>query len=105
MLISVIKAYEKNVFNNNYKCPYSLATTEKYVQVLLPAYKFSLFVQRNDSPIGEVIPALLIMFEDLKNLKINGIPISGNIAKLKGQLLNAFKKKFQYKLESNINPV
>jgi hypothetical protein len=102
MLISVMKAYEKDVFNNNYKCPYSLATIEKYVQVLLPAYKFSLFVQRNDSPIGEVIPALLIMFEELKNLKINGIPISGNIAKLRDQLLNAFKKKFQYELESNI---
>ena len=65
-------------------------------------YKFSLFVQRNDSPIDEEIPALLIMFEDLKNLKINEIQISGNIAKLRDQLINAFKKKFHYELESNI---
>ncbi len=52
MLVSIMKAYEKNVFNNDYKCPYSLASIEKYVQVLLPVYKFLLFVQRNDSPIG-----------------------------------------------------
>ena len=65
-------------------------------------YKFSHFVQRNDSPIDEEIPALLIMFEDLKNLKINEIQISGNIAKLRDQLINAFKKKFHYELESNI---
>ena len=97
-----MKAYEKNVFINDYKCPYSLATIEKYVQGLLPVYKFSLFVQRNDSPIGEVIPALLVLFEDLKNLKINEIQISGNIAKLRDQLISAFKKKFHYELESNI---
>ena len=42
------------------------------------------------------------MFEDLKNLKINEIQISGNIAKLRDQLINAFKKKFHYELESNI---
>jgi hypothetical protein len=53
------------------KCSYSIVSYDKYVQVLLPANKFSFFVKRNDSQIGEVIPVLLIIFEDLKNLKMN----------------------------------
>ena len=68
------------------KCPYSLISYKKYIQVLRSANKFSCFNIRNYSQIGEVITVLLIIFENLKNLKINWIPISGNIPKLRDQL-------------------
>ena len=68
MLVSVKKAYEINTFNNEYQCPYTLNSIENYIQVLFPVYRFSLFMQRNNCPIGEVVPALLMLFEDLKKL-------------------------------------
>jgi hypothetical protein len=34
-------------------------------------------MQRNNRPIGEVVPALLILFEDLKRLQINDAPVTG----------------------------
>jgi hypothetical protein len=52
-------------------------------------------MQRNNSPIGELIPALLMLFEDLKELKINGIAVTGKCAILKDLLVKSFQKKFK----------
>ena len=102
MLVSVKKAYDKNTFNEEYKCPHSLSTIEKYIQLLLPAYRFSLFMQRNDCPIGEVVPLLLIMFEEYEKLKLNGALVTGTAKSFKDLLVSSFKKKFAYELESNV---
>ena len=57
MLISMKKAQENNTFDENYKIPYSLEVVDKYIQVLQPAYCFSLFMQQSDAPIWDVVPA------------------------------------------------
>ena len=59
-------------------------------------------MQRNDCPIGEVVPLLLIMFEEYDKLKINGVPITGTSKSFKELLINSFKKKFEYELDSNV---
>ena len=100
MVVSVKKAYEKNTFNNEYQCPYTLNSIENYIQVLFPVYRFSLFMQRNNCPIGEVVPALLMLFRDLKKLKINGIAVTGKYATLRDLLVKSFQKKFKYELQS-----
>ena len=102
MLVSVKKAYKKKTFNDDYQCPYSLPCINNYIQVLLPVYRFSLFMQRNNCPIGEVIPALLMLFEDLKKLKVNGIAVTGNYAALRDLLTESLQKKFYYELHSNV---
>ena len=50
-------------------------------------------MQRNNCPIGEVVPALLMLFEDLKKLKINGIAVTGKYATLRALLVKSFQKK------------
>jgi len=102
MLVSIKKAYEKNTFDTDYKCPYSLETVEKYIQVLLPAYRFSLYMQQTGSPIGDVIPALLIMIQELEKLKINGDSVRGAFKSLRDLLIKSFKKKFNYELNSQV---
>jgi|LakMenEpi03Aug12_release.lakeMendotaPanAssembly.Ray.scaffolds.fasta_scaffold3240575_1 hypothetical protein len=42
-------------------------------------------MQRNNRPIGEVVPALLILFEDLKRLQINDAPVTGMYVSLRDQ--------------------
>ena len=59
-------------------------------------------MQRNNFPIGEVVPALLILFEDLKRLQINDAPVSGTYASLRDLLIKSFLKKFEYELQSNL---
>jgi hypothetical protein len=59
-------------------------------------------MQRNNCLIGEVIPALLMLFEYLKKLKINGIAVTGKYATLRDMLLKSFQNKFKYELESKL---
>jgi hypothetical protein len=59
-------------------------------------------MQRNNCPIGEVVPALLILFEDLKRLQINDAPVTGTYASLRDLLIKSFLKKFEYELQSNL---
>jgi hypothetical protein len=91
-----------STFDTDYKCPYSLETVEKYIQVLLPAYRFSLYMQQTGSPIGDVIPALLIMIQELEKLKINGDSVRGAFKSLRDLLIKSFKKKFNYELNSQV---
>jgi hypothetical protein len=75
---------------------------EKFIQVLQPAYRNSLFIQQTDAPIGDVIPALLIMLQDLEKLKINGTAVSGSFKSLRDLLVKSFRKKFNYELNSQV---
>ena len=101
-LKTIKRAYEKNTFDENYKCPYSLEIVDKYIQVLQPAYRFSLFMQQSDAPIGDVVPALLIMLQELEKLKINGIALRGSFKSLRDLLVSSFKKKFNYEMNSQV---
>ena len=102
MLLSIKRAYEKKTFDENYKCPYTLEVVEKYIQVLQPAYRYSLFMQQTDAPIGDVLPALLIMLQELEKLKINGTAVSGSFKSLRDLLVKSFRKKFNYELNSQV---
>jgi hypothetical protein len=48
-------------------CPFSLKKIEFYLQILLPAYKFSIGFQRTKTNIAEVVPSLLILFNTWEN--------------------------------------
>jgi hypothetical protein len=102
MLVSIKRAHEKKTFDENYKCLYTLEVVEKYIQVLQPAYRYSLFMQQTDAPIGDVIPALLIMLQELEKLKINGTAVSGSFKSLRDLLVKSFRKKFNYELNSQV---
>jgi hypothetical protein len=42
LLNSFYKAYKKNIFTDENKCPVTLAEIEFYIELLLPAYRFTL---------------------------------------------------------------
>jgi hypothetical protein len=102
MLVSIKKAYEKKIFDEDYQRPFSLETIENFIQVLQPAYRFSLFMQQTESPIGDVVPALLIMIQELDKLKINGEEVRGQFKSLRDLLVKSFKKKFNYEMNSQV---
>jgi hypothetical protein len=55
MLESVKRAYDKNIIEeNDLECPISLQEIELYLQILKPAYEFSIVLQSNESTIGDV---------------------------------------------------
>ena len=41
------RAYEKGAFDDDIKCPVELEVIEMYLQVLLPAYEFTLGMEKN----------------------------------------------------------
>ena len=99
MLVSVteISEHMKKILSMmNILARFKLVSIDNYIQVLLPVYRFSVFMQRNNCPIGEVVPALFILFEDLKRLQINGAPVTGTYALLRDLLIKSFQKKFAY---------
>ena len=63
ILNSFSKAYLKKCFENGLKCPVSQEKIEFYLNLLLPAYRFSLLYQRNKCHIGDVLPGLLLLIE------------------------------------------
>ena len=59
MLLSVKKAYDKNMFNADNPCSVSLEKeVEIYIQILQPAYILLLQLQLNYSTIADVIPSV-----------------------------------------------
>ena len=72
MLQSFVKAHSRGIFNNGYQCPYNIEEIEAYVQILKPVYLFSIYMQRSESNIGEVIPFLLKLLQDLSKMTLKG---------------------------------
>ena len=70
---------------------------ESYIQVLLPAYQFSLLVQKSKSSIGDVIPALLVTISKWEKMKLGG-----NLSLLVNYIIQEFKRKFDFELNSEI---
>ena len=101
MLTSFYKAYKKGIFNENRLCPVSLAEIEFYIELLLPAYRFTLLHQRNKANIGEVIPSINLLiqkYEQLAKADSKKKPFCQS-------LINHVKKKFSFELDSNIYAV
>ena len=63
LLESVKRAYDKNAFSEDdpeKKCPVELDEIEVYLQILKPAYIFSISMQKNNSTIADLIPGSYI---------------------------------------------
>ncbi|RNA01831.1 hypothetical protein BpHYR1_018372, partial [Brachionus plicatilis] len=59
-----LRAYDKGAFDKNnleLKCPVQLKTIESYIQILKPAYLFSIGLQNNNTSIVGVLPGLFQM--------------------------------------------
>jgi hypothetical protein len=97
MLESFKKCFDKNIFTSDHKPPASKETIEKYLQVLLHAYKFSMILQSNKSSVGEVVPSLLILLNTWKRMNL-----IGQAKDLRDNLVCAFEFKFEYELNSSI---
>ena len=46
LLYSAKRAYDKGAFDGDIKCPVELEVIEMYIQVLLPAYEFTLGMEK-----------------------------------------------------------
>jgi len=71
MLYSVLVAYKRKVFSDDYKkkLPFEINIIEDYVQILLPLYAFSQDMQSNKAHIGLVVPGLLaLVYETLDRM-------------------------------------
>ncbi|RNA33732.1 zinc finger BED domain-containing 4-like [Brachionus plicatilis] len=100
MLELVKRAYDKELFNEENEdltCPLSLKEVETYLQILRPAYRFSLTFQNSFSSISHLIPSLKRIFFSWENMDLE--PEFERLAIL---LVVCFKEKFKYELESEI---
>ena len=100
LLTSFYKAYKKNIFTGENTCPVTLAEIEFYIELLLPAYRFTLLHQRNAANIGEVVPTvqmLIMKYEQFTKDKKKK-PFSEALVKY-------IRIKFQYELDSNVYAV
>ena len=95
MLLSVKKAYDKNMFNADNPCSVSLETVEIYIQILQPAYILSLQLQLNHSTIADVIPSV----KQLINTYIQ-MELPETKRELCNYLVTALREKFYYELNS-----
>ena len=100
MLEAFQKAYLRNALPVDKPCPISLKTIECYMQILSPAFKFSLLMQKTSSTIADVVPNVLIMLS-----KWNRMEVVGNYRKLCDLLIKAFNHKFEFELNSEIYSV
>lgn len=103
MLESVKRAYDKDLFSDDdeeLKCPISLKKVEIYLQILRPAYRFSITFQNNYSSISYLIPSLKRIIFSWENMDLE--PEDERFATL---LIVCFKEKFKYELESEVYQV
>ena len=71
LLESVKKAYDRNLFNEELKCPVDLKTIEMYLFILLPVYQFSIGLQHMNSSISDVLLGLWRIFNLLERFDEN----------------------------------
>lgn len=100
MLESFHRAYLRNAFPSESPCPVSFEDIELYLQILLPAFKFNLIMQKTKSTIGDILPTLNIMLS-----KWNRMEVTGKYKDLCNNLILAFQHKFKFELKSEIYAV
>ena len=98
ILFSVKRAYEKGAFDyDGLDCPIELETIEAYIQVLLPALKITLNWEKNNTSIGEVVPAVHWLIESWDKMVVR----EKQVQELCFFLIHFVRKKFNYEIESN----
>ena len=100
MLQSFHSAYKKNAFDPSKPCPVSLDKIELYMQILLPAYQFSLIMQKNLASIADVLPSITIMIS-----KWSRMEVQGEAKQLVNLLVSSIKFKFNDELNSHVYKV
>ena len=78
-------------------CPLDQKTVEFYLQILFPAYKFTITFQRTKSSIAEVVPAILNLFNIWTKLCQNK-----KFKPITEKSIEFFKMKFDYELSSDV---
>jgi hypothetical protein len=96
----VIFLFESSFSRSDIMCPESRDDIEIYYQTLLPAYRFSLQVQKTSSTIADVIPSLVTIISQLRKLKLQGEP-----SRFRYLLIGYLRMKFKNELNSNIYPL
>lgn len=100
MLESVKRAYDKGVIgtgDNQIKCPVAYDIINCYMQVLAPCYILSVTWQSNLSPIADVLPGLLRLFNAFDEMQL-----PNNAKKLAELIVKEAKFKFKYELDSDV---
>lgn len=100
MLEAVKRAYDKNAITEENQCPVGLETIETYLQILAPAYRVSVGLQKTSSTIADIIPSVQGMIRSWKTFVLSGDP-----KRLCRLLIITTENKFKEELESNIHKV
>jgi hypothetical protein len=99
------KAYDRGAFDSNdnsLRLPVPIEIIIMYLQILKPAYLFSIGCQSASSSIADVIPCLLNMFK-IWTLLQERVTTSGK--RLCNLLIDEFKKRFKKEIDSNMYQV
>jgi hypothetical protein len=97
MLESVKRAYDRGVFNGVIECPIDLKTIEIYLQILAPAYRVSVGLQKTSSTISDILPSILALGSMWEKMELEGDP-----KRLCRMLVLSLNNKFKSERESNI---
>lgn len=98
-LISVYKAY-KNKVNEVADCPLDFEKIKFYLQILLPAYRFTTSFQKTDANISQIVPALLAIIQTWSKFSFK--KKFKTICKV---MIESFEERFEYELNSNVHLV
>ena len=71
LLLSNKRAYDKGAYDENIECPIHYETLETYIQILMPAYTFTLGLQKSRSSIADIIPGVLRLIHIWNKMEIN----------------------------------
>ena len=83
----------------NVEFPFNVKIMEIFYQILLPLYNFSIFLQRQDSVIAEIVPSLVLtIYAEFKKMQIE----DENAKLFLESLVKHILKKFKYELNSPI---
>ena len=99
MLQSFKNAFKKGALTDE-TSPVQLAVIDKYIQVLIPAFRFNLSMQKNSASIADVLPQLKMMLSTW-----NRFQVAGDYKRLSDLLIAAFTKKFAYEMASPVYAV
>lgn len=97
MLESVKRAYDRGIFNGEIECPVDLETIETYIQILAPAYRVSIGLQKTSSTISDILPSILALRSIWERMDL-----SGDSKRFCRMLVLSLNNKFKSELNSDI---
>jgi len=107
MLERIKKAYSKGLFNldkQDLNLPVPISIINTYLKILKPIYLLNIHLQRDNSSIGEIIPAILNIINKLEIIKLTP-KLSSSCNSLCELLREEIKTRFNYELNSEIYQV